>query len=150
MIARFWNALFDYADKAKEEGNQLKVDIVHEIEGLLQMAYDGGMDHKSLVTDWHPKDRVGKLVASIPDIEVYRDPHDKKLFWELDGRYFDYPEEVLTYLINFRTDKAIKQMSDYKALFLEAVKESIEEFRLSHIFSGDSRKIKDKNRKETE
>lgn len=144
MLARFWDVLFDYADKARKEGNQLKVDVAHDIEGLLQMAYDGGMDDKSLVMDWNPKDKVGRLVSSIPGIEVYRDPHDKTLFWELDGRFFDYPEEVLRYLISFRTDKATRTMGEYKALFLEAVKESIEDFRLSAILTGGTKKIKEK------
>ena len=141
MIAKFWEALFDYADKVKEEGDETRYEIVHEIEDILQKAYDGGMDNKTMVTDWNPGDKVGKLVGSIPDIEIYKDPNDGKMFWELDGRYFDYPEEVIKYLIEFRSNEAIREMGRFRGRFLAAIYDSIEDFGLVKALEGKKRKI---------
>lgn len=135
MIARFWDALFDYADKVKESGDTQAYKIVHDIEDILQKTYNDGMEYKCAVTDWKPKRQIDKLVGSIPDIEVYRDPADEKIFWELDGKYFDYPEEVIKYLIDFRTRKACKEVNKFKALFLQAVHESIKDFRAVDVLS---------------
>lgn len=147
MIARFWDALFEYADKVKKE-DKVKYEAVLEVESILQKAYDGGMDNKSMVTNWNPRDPVGKLVAAIPDIEVYRDPTDNKLFWELDDRFFDYPEEVIRYLIDFRTDKAVREMNKFKGTFLQAVLESIDDLRPGAIMYGRARAIATRVRKE--
>ena len=147
MIARFWDALFDYADKAKADGDQLRLDICHEIEDLLQKAYDDGMDNKTMITNYKPKNTLSKLVASIPDIEIYKDPTDGKMFWELDGKYFDYPEEVIKYLINLRSDATIRDMGRFKGTFLEAVLESIEDLKPGVVFQGKARSIAERVRK---
>lgn len=149
MIARFWDALFDYADNVKKSGDKERYEIVHDIEDLLQTAYDTGMDRKSAVLGWKPKTSIEKLVASIPDIEVFKDPSDGKLFWELGNRYFDYPEEVIMYLIDFRTNKVTNEINRFKAMFLEAISESVKEFKASSLF-GEPHNIEVRKRGEEE
>ena len=143
MIAKFWEALFDYADKVKEEGDETRYEIVHEIEDILQKVYDEGMEGKTMVLGWNPGDKIGKLVGSIPDIEIYKDPNDGKMFWELDGHYFDYPEEVIKYLIDFRTNEGIREMGRFRGQFLAAIYDSVEDFGLLRALEGKKRPIRE-------
>lgn len=79
MIGTFFDALFDYADEAKANGDMTRYEICHEIQDLLQKAYDDGMSNSNVIKSHKPKGRVEELVMSIPDILVYK---DKKM-----GRY---------------------------------------------------------------
>lgn len=49
-----------------------------------------------------PRNALEEVVISIPGIEVFRDPTDKQIFYEMDGRHYDKPVEVLKELINYR------------------------------------------------
>ena len=143
MISKFWDALFDYADKAKAENDMVRYGIIHDVEDLLQEAYDRGMEGKKMVRDYQPKSGIPKMVSMIPDIEIYKDTQDGTMFYELDGKHFDYPEEVIKYLIDFRSGEAVKEMARYRARFLEAVKDSIDEFTLGNALEGKQRMIRE-------
>lgn len=149
MIARFWDALFDYADEAKRNKDRTRYEICHEIQNLLQEAYDKGIERRSAIKDYKPGIRreklpaIERIVISIPDIEIYRDKNDAKYYFELDGRHFDYPEEVLFYLIDYRSNEAIKQIADFRATFLKAVQDSIEDLSPSKALKGKQRTVKE-------
>ena len=49
MIGKFWDALFDYADEAKANGDMTRYEICHEIEDILQKAYDDGLKYSNVI-----------------------------------------------------------------------------------------------------
>ena len=119
MIGKFWDALFDYADDAREKGDETRLKVCHEIQDLLQKAYDDGMEFSSVIKSRTPKTKLEKLVLSIPDIKVYKDPNDGQIWYELECEdpshtykmRYDYPEEVLKRVIDYRTNKLTSSMS---------------------------------------
>lgn len=137
MIGKFWDALFDYADKAKQGGDMRKYEICHEIEDLLQKAYDDGLKSSNVIKKHKPKGKVEELVMSIPDIVVYKDKSDGQIWYELQCEFndeydtirFDYPEEVIARIIDYRTNKLRASMGEEKRLLLMYIADRIEKVR---------------------
>lgn len=137
MIGKFWDLLFDYADKAKQGGDVRKYEICHEIEDLLQKAYDDGLKCSNVIKKHKPKGKVEELVMSIPDIKVYKDKNDGQIWYELDCEYregyerfrYDTPEEVMMRLIDYRTNKINSNMGEEKKLLLLHILKRLEELR---------------------
>lgn len=136
MIARFWDMLFDYADEAKARGDKRAYEICHEIEDLLQKAYDEGLKHSNVIKTHKPKSKVEELVMSIPDIKVFKDKNDGEIWYELEienrgneTMRFDYPEEVLRYIIDNRTRKISDSMTQEKSMILAYISKRIVEIR---------------------
>lgn len=137
MIGKFWDALFDYADEAKANGDMTRYEICHEIEDLLQKAYDDGMSNSNVIKSHKPKGKVEELVMSIPDIKVYKDKTDGQIWYELDCEYgegherfrYDTPEEVIMRLIDYRTNKINSNMGEEKKLLLLYISKRLDELR---------------------
>jgi hypothetical protein len=136
MIGKFWDALFDYADKAKEEGDMRKYEICQEIEDLLQKAYDDGLKCSKVIKSHKPKTKVEELVMSIPDIKVYKDKNDGYIWYELSAMNgghetdrFDYPEEIIKKLIEYRTNRLNSSMGEEKELMLTYISKRLREIR---------------------
>lgn len=136
MIGKFFDALFDYADKAKEEGDMRKYEICHEIEDLLQKAYDDGLKCSRVIKNHKPKGKVEELVMSIPDIKVYKDKNDGQIWYELDCEYnkydnarYDYPEEIIKKIIDYRTNRINALMGEEKELMLTYISKRLREIR---------------------
>lgn len=100
MIGRFLNAMFDYGDQAKAEGNEEKYKIIQNIQDMIQIVYDEGTEFRSYVRDYKPKNKVEEIILSVPDLEVYHDKTDDSYYYEIDDRHFDTPEEVVKYIIS--------------------------------------------------
>lgn len=113
MIGKFWDELFRYADKAKADKDEQRYEIVHEIEDILQNAYDLGISSSRVVVGYEGKNEMERLILSIPDIEVFHDDSDGTVWYELTFEYddrtdaarrrFDTPQEIIKYLIQYRT-----------------------------------------------
>lgn len=135
MIGRFWDALFDYADSMKEKGDQKAYEVCHDIEDLLQSAYDEGMSCSNVIRNHKPKTRLEALVLSIPDIRVYKDKNDGQIWYELEceDRYtrtrYDTPDEVIKKVIEYRTNKLNNSMGEEKTLLLRYISRRLEELR---------------------
>lgn len=136
MLGKFWDALFDYADNAKAEGDKRKYEICHEIQDILQKAYDDGLKHSNVIKTHKPKGKCEELVMSIPDIKVFKDKDDGELWYELEienrgyeTMRFDYPEEVLRYIIDNRTRRISESMTQEKNMILAYISKRIVEIR---------------------
>jgi len=137
MIGKFWDALFDYADEAKANGDMTRYEICHEIEDILQKAYDDGLKYSNVIKSHKPKGKVEELVMSIPDIVVYKDKNDGQIWYELqcenndeyDTIRFDYPEEVIARIIDYRTNKLRASMGEEKRLLLMYIADRVEKVK---------------------
>ena len=135
MIGKFWDVLFDYADRVKAEGNKIKYEAVHEIEDLLQKTYDDGIKSSNVIKNRTPKGGVERLVLSIPDIMVYKDKQDGQVWYELEAftehgcKRFDTPEEVIKAIIDYRTNKLNASMGEEKDLMLVYISKRLREIR---------------------
>lgn len=128
MISRFWDELFKLRDQYKENHQFTAWNAVGKVEEILQNAYDDGLQFKSHIRDKRPESKLEELVLSIPDINVYYDNLDKTYWYELDNRHFDYPEEVIEWLITCRTnlesDVMVQCKSDVLAYMSKLIKET--------------------------
>lgn len=101
MIGKFWSVLFKYADQTKKmygvTSEQYKT--VQEIEDLLQQVYDEGIQYE-IDMDMRPTCKEEAIAFTITGLERHTD--GEHLFYELDGRHFDTPKEVLEYVIKDR------------------------------------------------
>ena len=149
MIGKFWDALFDYADEAKAKGDMTRYEICHEIEDILQKAYDDGLKHSNVIKSHKPEGKVEELVMSIPDIVVYKDKNDGQIWYELqceindeyDTIRFDYPEEVIARIIDYRTNKLRASMREEKKLLLMYIANRIEKIRsVEDVLKGNGNK----------
>lgn len=135
MIGRFWDVLFDYADEMKAKGDQKAYEVCHDIEDLLQKAYDEGLSCSNVIKNHKPKTKIEALVQSIPDIIVYKDKNDGQIWYELESedRYTrtrcDTPEEVLEKIISYRTNRLNNSMNEEKTLLLRYISRRLEELR---------------------
>ena len=102
MIGRIWEELFRYADDLKAREEWEKYAAVREIEDRLLEIWDDA-EHFKTRTEKEPQNKIEEIVLSIPGLEVFRDPRDKNIFYEMDGRHFDRPEEVIRALIRYRS-----------------------------------------------
>lgn len=143
MIGKFFDVLFKYADRVKASGDMERLKIVHEIEDILQTAYDLGTSASSVIVDYKGRNALEKLVVSIPDIVVYRDKSDDTIWYELEYEYkgtmgrrrFDTPEEVIKYLIDFRASSIKRSMGEERKAVLDFIANRIENLRLADIDS---------------
>jgi len=139
MIGTFFDALFDYADEAKANGDMTRYEICHEIEDLLQKAYDDGMSNSNVIKSHKPKGKVEELVMSIPDILVYKDKKDGQIWYELEcddyhkatRMRFDSPEEVIKRVIDFRSNKIVATMGEAKELMITYCINMLRKIRVS-------------------
>lgn len=137
MIASFFEAMFAYADDLKAQGKTAEYETVHHVEDLLQQAYDSGIQRSSVIKGRKGSGTMEKLVLSIPDILVYKDPTDGQIWYELEcderemeRKRFDYPEEVLRHVIDYRTHEISKNMGYERELFLRYVSQRIRDLRM--------------------
>lgn len=126
MINKFWEELFILRDNLKDSHQFTAWNAVGKVEKTLQNVYDDGLKFASVIADKKPDSKVEELVLSIPDIKVYLDNTDHTYFYELDRRHFDYPEEVIEWLITFRTKVETDVMTACKMDMLNAIKTLIE------------------------
>ena len=123
MIAKFWNSLFRLADTYREksikaeykEAKEMakhKYDAIEEVQVLLQNAWDNGEENKEALDGCRPTNPHEELILQIAGLEIYQDPDDKQIFYELDNHHFDTEDEVLSYIIQ-NYNKVIKK-SDAK------------------------------------
>lgn len=140
MISRFWETLFDLRDKLQSEHRFTAWNAVGDVENLLQQAYDDGMEFSSKIVDKKPDGKLEELVLSIPDIAVFYDKTDKTYFYELDNRHFDYPEEVIEYVISFRKMQQTQAMQKAKNEVLEFVKDMLTDLNYAEVLRKSSPK----------
>ena len=153
MIAKFWDELFEYADRVRETGDEKKLEAVREIEEILQKAYDDGMKHSSVIKGRKAQSKCEELVLSIPDIAVYKDQTDGMIWYELEVepfyyRRFDLPEEVLAYIIDCRTNAQLQGMGQERELLLEYISKRLRElrFRKDVLERNGNKKVLEKGR----
>lgn len=84
MIGRIWEELFRYADDLKAREEWEKYVAVREIEDRLLEIWDDAEHFKTRI-EKEPQNKIEEIVLSIPGLEVFRDPRDKKFFLR-DGR----------------------------------------------------------------
>ena len=119
MIARFWDALFDYGDMLREEKRDKEHETLEDIYDILQRVYDNGLSCERVVKDKKPESDLEKFVLSIKDIIVFHDEQDDSYYYDLDGHHFDRPEEVMNYLVDCRKKLQISAMHKVKKEILE-------------------------------
>lgn len=135
MIGRFWDMLFDYADDMKAKGDEKAYKICHDIEDMLQKAYDEGMAHSNVIKNHKPKTKVEALALSIPDIIVYKDKNDGQIWYELESEdrfsrsRYDTPDEVIQRVITYRTNRLNNSIGEEKTLLLRYISRRLEELR---------------------
>ena len=113
MIGKIWEEIFSYADDLKARGEEEKLIAVQEIEDRIIRTWDTVEHFKSRI-EKKPKNKMEELVLSIPGLEVYKDPADGQIFYEMDGRHFDKPEEVIRALIEYRSAGRKQAMTQTK------------------------------------
>lgn len=147
MIGKFWDALFDYADNARENNDEIRLKVCHEIQDILQKTYDEGIKSSQVVKSRTPKTKLEAMVLSIPDIKVYKDPDDGQIWYELecedrhkDRMRFDYPEEVLKRVIDFRTNRLSSSMGAEREKVLIYISKLLRDVRIVEDVMKDSGK----------
>ena len=140
MVSSMWNAIFDYADKKKEEGNEKAVEIAHEIEDVMQDAYDKSISLTRNVRLRNPQTDLEECIFSLPGLKRKLDKSDnseyftynhmnyencKTLFKEIMGVYLEannlmnnYREEIKDLKVkNANLARKVKNLeADHKAL----------------------------------
>lgn len=119
MIARFWNALFDYGEECEKDSKSYE--IYQDICTILQRVYDNGNTNAVIVKGKEPVDKVEEMVLTIPDIMVFHDMTDDTYFYELDGKHFDSADEVIKYLIETRKKLQVQCMKDAQTNILNHI-----------------------------
>lgn len=144
MLGAMWNAIFNYADELKERKEFDKLEAVKEVERLLIQAFDDTEECKARVR-MKPRNALEEVVISIPGIEVFRDPTDKQIFYEMDGRHYDKPVEVLKELINYRQNGRKQAMRIVKDEAFRYIKNAV---KLLSVNTLDEEKSKVVGRKD--
>lgn len=169
MLGRLWDDLFAYADELKEEIRKAekerpmfedmgrkdlrewaitlyeervknKLDAVRHVESLLTKAFDEAEVFKVRI-DKEPDDKFEEAVLSIPGLQVFQDPQDKQIFYEMDGRHFDRPEECVKALIKYRNKYRKAAMTQTKRELLTHISEMVYSISLADLDSKKSSTI---------
>lgn len=123
MIATFWDLLFGYADEQKKVHgvNSKEYKITHEIENLLQEAYDKNNKVSIETMEREPKDKDEEFVfKELPEVKVFIDCDGYR--YELDGKHFDSAPEILHYIITDRRQKYKQMNARYNNKFKKAIR----------------------------
>ena len=147
MIGRFWEEIFKYADYLKDRGEMEKLAAVKVIEDRLVKVWDEKEAFRKRI-EKTPEDRIEEMVLSIPGIGVYIDPGDKQIFYEMDGRHFDKPEEVIKALIEYRQAGRKKAMTHTKIEIFRHMHESLKALGLSDLDDEKPKAVTTKERTE--
>lgn len=148
MIGKLWEELFQYADDLKAREEWEKLAAVHEIEARLLKAWDSAEHFKSNI-DKKPKNKLEELVLSIPGLEVFKDPKDKQIFYEMDGRHFDKPEEVIRALIDYRNAGRKQAMTQTKIEIYRHIHKHLKGMALKDLDEEKGAVVKPKARPRT-
>lgn len=93
-----------------------------------------------------PRNALEEVVISIPGIEVFRDPTDKQIFYEMDGRHYDKPVEVLNELINYRQNGRKQAMRIVKDEAFRYIKNAVKLLTLNTLDEEKSKTVIRKDR----
>jgi hypothetical protein len=93
-----------------------------------------------------PRNALEEVVISIPGIEVFRDPTDKQIFYEMDGRHYDKPVEVLKELINYRQNGRKQAMRIVKNEAFRYIKNAVKLLRVNTLDEEKSKTVIRKDR----
>lgn len=145
MLGAMWDAIFSYADDLKERKEFEKLEAVKEVERLLIQAFDDTEACKARVK-MKPRNALEEVVISIPGIEVFRDPTDKQIFYEMDGRHYDKPVEVLKELVNYRQNGRKQAMSIVKNEAFRYIKNAVKLLRVNTLDEEKSKTVIRKDR----
>lgn len=121
MIAKFWDAIFEYGDLLKAEKRLEEHKFLENVDRMLQKVYDDGISCATVVKGKEPSSDLEKFVLSIRDIIVYHDAQDDSYYYDLDGHHFDTPEEVMNYFVDTRAKLQAKAMYKVKKEMLETI-----------------------------
>lgn len=104
LISAFWDALFLYGDNVKKRkgADSPEYKTYDEICNLLQAAYDQGERYKEYAFDFQPRTSDEAQMLKITGLSIFEDPQDAGYMYELDGRHFDTPSEVILALVEDR------------------------------------------------
>ena len=145
MIGRIWEELFHYADDLKAREEWEKYAAVQEIEDRLLEIWDDAERFKTRI-EKEPQNKIEEIVLSIPGLEVFRDPRDKNIFYEMDGRHFDRPEEMIRALIRYRSAGRKKAMTQTKIEIYKHIHAHLKEMALEDLNEEKSREITEKTK----
>ena len=145
MIGRIWEELFRYADDLKAREEWEKYAAVREIEDRLLEIWDDA-EHIKTRIEKEPQNKIEEIVLSIPGLEVFRDPRDKNIFYEMDGRHFDRPEEVIRALIRYRSAGRKKAMTQTKIEKYKHIHAHLKELALEDLNEEKSREVTEKTK----
>lgn len=140
MIAKFWDALFEYGDMLREQGREDDHKVIEDVDAILQRAYDNGLANARVIKGKVPVDRVEELILTIPDIVVYYDETDDSYFYDLDGHHFDHQDEVVKYLIDTRKSLQCEAMNKVKKELLEYVVDRLHSIKTNEVVGKKSPK----------
>lgn len=133
MIARFWDALFDYGDMLHEQGREDDHKVLEEVYDILQRVYDNGIKSQMVIKDKMPESKLEEFVLSIKDIIVYQDGQDFSYYYDLDGHHFDTPEEVMNYLVAQRLRLQVKAMNKARNEIFKFIERKIDEISIPKV-----------------
>ena len=145
MIGRIWEELFHYADDLKAREEWEKYAAVQEIEDRLLEIWDDAERFKTRI-EKEPQNKLEEIVLSIPGLEVFRDPRDKNIFYEMDGRHFDRPEEVIRALIRYRSAGRKKAMTQTKIEMYKYIHAHLKKMALEDLNEEKNREITEKTK----
>lgn len=114
MISAFWDALFKYGDQIKKNKGWESVEYktYDEVCKILQFVYDQGERYKEVKFDFQPRTPDEAQVFDITGLGIYVDPQDGDYMYELDGRHFDTPSELIQAIIDDREYKYSRMRSN--------------------------------------
>lgn len=133
MVAKFFESLFDYADKVKVRGDKAAYAVVGDVINILKKTYDDSYKFTSYVAKKEAKDTLEALVLSIPGIVCYHDKADDSYFYDLDDLHFDTPEECIQHLIEIRNGVKDSVCAAYRKKIVEYIVDSVKALPVSNI-----------------
>jgi len=122
MLATFWDKLFEYKDKVKKEYGKKSAEYktVHEIEDILQEAYDECNRIKDITAiNVRPKSENDRYIfEKLPEVRVCEDKDG--YYFMLDGMHFETASEVFDYIIRDRRQNYKELNARYNNMYKDA------------------------------
>lgn len=128
---------------------EAKLEAVRHIEQILQEAWDDQETFaKRININREPKSELEAMILTIPGLTVWKDPQDKQIYYEMDGRHFDTPKEVIDELIHRRESNRRKAANTARRDTLEFLQFQISRMGelMERVDDGKPKRVKEKAR----
>lgn len=116
MVSKFFDIMMDYCDEEKKNGNMGNVYAAREIFRRCEKTFQEYEKCRVDDENFEGKTTLEKLAMKNYAIRTHVDPDGLRRY-EMDGRNFDNPTEIVEYLISIRNRKEELLLADSKKTF---------------------------------